>query len=181
LGFARRTRELIAFRCRIVQDMASKYDRKSYDSLVKSLYETPAYRILLLGNLIGRPFFGQFGKRYSMTLNEWRIMTVLAANPGTSISGICEESGLHIMNVSRGVKGLVRQGRVIKKVDPDDRRRTILELSADGRKVFQSIAPRGLDWADTICQVLSEKEEEAFERLLNKLIDHVRVELGNGD
>lgn len=161
--------------------MATKYDRKSYGSLVKALSETPAYRLLLLGNLIGRPFFGQFGKRYSMTLNEWRIMTVVSANPGTSVSGICEKSGLHIMNVSRGIKGLVRQGRVIKKVDPDDRRRTLLELSADGKKVFQAIAPRGLAWADTVCAALTDKEVVEFERMLEKLIDHVRAELGNGD
>jgi len=154
--------------------MAAKYNDLDFSDLVEALSQTPVYRVLLLGNLIGQPFFGRFGKRYSMTLNEWRIMTVLSANPGISVSGICELSGLHIMNVSRGVKGLERQGRVIKKVDPSDRRRTILELSEDGMAVFRAIAPQGLEWTDTVCDVLSEKETKAFDRMLTKMIDHVR-------
>jgi DNA-binding MarR family transcriptional regulator len=157
-----------------VEQMTPRNSDAEHGRLDDALHETPVYRVLLLGNLIGQPFFGRFGKRFSMTLNEWRIMSALSGSPGTSISEICEMSGLHIMNVSRGVKGLERHGRVIRKTDPDDRRRTLLELSDEGNSVFREIAPQGLEWADKVCEVLSEKEKRSFDRLLNKMITHIR-------
>ncbi len=158
--------------------MSDKHDDSKFEELVGALSATPVYRVLLLANLIGQPFFSRFGKRFSMTLNEWRIMIALSANRGISVSEICEKSGLHIMNVSRGVKGLERQGRVVRRVDPNDRRRTLLELSDDGAALFQAIAPQGLAWADTVCEVLTAEETAAFDCMLDKLIDQARAKGG---
>ncbi len=154
--------------------MSDQFDNMDKTHLVSALSRTPVYRILLLANLIGQPFFNRFGKSYNLTLNEWRIMMVLSENPGTSISEICRRSGLHIMNVSRGIKGLERSGRVLKKVDPEDRRRSILDLSEEGMAVFLEIAPSGLDWADTVCAALDEGETKLFDSMLTKMIDHIQ-------
>ncbi len=154
--------------------MPNQFKDTNITNLVNALSQTPVYRILLLANLIGQPFFGRFGKHYNMTLNEWRIMMVISENPGISVSGICRKSGLHIMNVSRGVKGLERQGRVHKKIDPEDRRRSILELSEEGIAVFLDIAPPGLNWAEKVCAALDKDETEQFDSMLSKLIDHIQ-------
>jgi len=143
--------------------------------LVNRIDRTPVYRVLLLANLIGQPFFGRFGKRYGMTLNEWRIMMAIATNPGISVSEICLNTGLHIMNVSRGAAGLVRQGRAYRKTDPADRRRKILDLTEEGEAVFRDIAPGGLAWADSVFSVLDEAETAEFDRLLAKMIDHINA------
>lgn len=154
--------------------MPKQFDNKDKTQLVNALARTPVYRILLLANLIGQPFFNRFGKSYDLTLNEWRIMLVLSENPGISISGICRQSGLHIMNVSRGVKGLERSGRVIKKVDPTDRRRSILDLTEEGMAVFLEIAPSGLNWAENVCAALDERETKLFDSMLSKMIDRIQ-------
>jgi len=144
--------------------------------LVNALSRTPVYRILLLANLIGQPFFGRFGKLYNMTLNDWRVIMVISENPGISITGICRKSGLHIMNVSRAVKGLELHGRVLKKVDPADRRRSVLELSEKGAALFLDIAPEGLDWAENVCATLDEDETKRFDSMLSKMIDHIQTQ-----
>jgi len=155
--------------------MSDRSNEDKMTDVVTGLARTPVYRVLLLANLIGQPFFGRFGKHYDMTLNEWRTMLVVSQNPGISISGICHKSGLHIMNVSRGVKGLERRGRVMKKTDPDDRRRTVLELTEEGQAVFLDIAPEGLKWADEVFAALDEKETILFNSLLTKLIDKIHA------
>ncbi len=135
---------------------------------------TLIYHLLLLVNLIAKPFFGHIDKRYGLTLNEWRIMMTLAGRPGISISGVCEHSGMHIMNVSRGVRSMARKGYVERSVDPADRRRTNLRLSDEGLVVFQEILPSAMEREELIRAGLSRDEADTFQRLLHKLIDHVR-------
>ena len=135
---------------------------------------TLIYHLLLLVNLIAKPFFGRIDKRYGLSLNEWRIMMTLANQPGISISGICDRTGMHIMNVSRGVRSLARKGRVERNVDPADRRRTNLRLSEEGLAIFQEILPSAMKREELIRAGLSRDEAETFQRLLHKLIDHVR-------
>ncbi|MDP6345276.1 MAG: MarR family winged helix-turn-helix transcriptional regulator [Alphaproteobacteria bacterium] len=136
---------------------------------------TLVYHLLLLINLIAKPFHDNFSKRHSLTLNEWRIMMTLAHNPGISLSGICEHSGLHIMNVSRGIRRLVRMHRVERSLDPADRRRSVLRLSDAGAELFNKIAPAALAREDLIRGGLTAREVETFNRLLEKLIDHMRA------
>ncbi len=135
---------------------------------------TLVYHLLLLVNLIAKPFFGRIDKRYGLTLNEWRIVMTLANRPGTSISEICDHSGMHIMNVSRGVRRLIRKGRVLRSVDPADRRRSNLRLSDEGLTIFHEILPTAMEREELIRAGLSHDEADTFQHLLLKLIDHVR-------
>ena len=135
---------------------------------------TLIFHLLLLVNLIAKPFFGRFDKRYGLSLNEWRIMMTLANQPGISISGICDRTGMHIMNASRGVRGLVRKGRVERSVDPADRRRSNLRLSDEGLAVFHEILPSAMEREELLRAGLSPGEADTFQRLLLKLIERVR-------
>ncbi|MCL4182489.1 MAG: MarR family winged helix-turn-helix transcriptional regulator [Burkholderiaceae bacterium] len=134
------------------------------------------YRLLRLVNLLSKPFQERFGTRYDLSLNEWRIMMGLAARPGATVTEISDWSGMHVMNVSRGVTRLVRQGRVLREVDPADRRRALLRLSGRGRTLFGIIAPSAQAREDMVRKVLSESEAGAFREMIDRLIDELRQE-----
>ena len=149
---------------------------KNVPKLEGGLDHTVVHHLLLLVNLIAKPFFDRHGKRYSLSLNEWRIIMALANHPGISVSRICDHTGMHVMNVSRGVRRLVRMGRVDRSVDEIDRRRSVLRLSDEGYALFRELAPIANTREEIIRGGLTEAEAETLVRLLRKLIDHFRAD-----
>lgn len=134
------------------------------------------YRLLRLVNLLSRPFQERFGTRYDLSLTEWRVMMALAARPGTTATEISDWSGLHVMNVSRSVARLVRQGRVLRAVDPADRRRSLLRLSRRGQTLFALIAPSAQAREEMVRTVLSDGEAAGLRVMIDRLIEHLREE-----
>jgi len=138
------------------------------------------HRLLRLVNLLSRPFQERFGTRYDLSLTEWRVMMALAARPGATATEISDWSGLHVMNVSRSVARLVRQGRVLRAVDPADRRRALLRLSRRGQALFDLIAPSAQAREDMVRAVLSDSEAAAFRVMIDRLISHLCDEAADG-
>lgn len=134
------------------------------------------YRLLRLVNLLAKPFPSRYGTRHRLSLPEWRIMMALAAHPGMTATQLADWTGMHVMNVSRGVARLVRMRRVVREIDPADRRRALLQLSPGGRALFRRIAPGAQAREDTVRAALSEREMATLRRLLDRLIEHLRFE-----
>lgn len=134
------------------------------------------YRLLRLVNLLAKPFQERFGTRYDLSLTEWRVMMALASRPGTTVTEIADWSGLHVMNISRSVARLVRKGRVLRAVDPSDRRRALLRLSRRGEDLFDLIAPSAQAREDMVRRVLSESEAQSLRVMIDRLIECLRTE-----
>lgn len=135
-------------------------------------------RLLRLVNLIARPFFSEHASRHQLSINDWRVMLALAVRPGVAASDICEQTGMHPMNVSRSVARLERLARVQRYVDPRDRRRGLLRLTQGGRAVFRSIAPGAQAREEVVRRTLSARETAVLRALLDKLIARIGAETG---
>lgn len=136
------------------------------------------FRLLRLENLISKPFFSRYARKYELPLNEWRIIISVASRPGITASEICERTGMHLMNVSRGVQRLVRMQRLRRVADSGDRRRSMLTLTRAGVALFRRIAPQGLRREAVIQGSLSAAEAARFSRLLDKLIESFQSRSG---
>ena len=97
------------------------------------------FRLVRVVNLTARPFSESIGRAHHLTLNEWRVLLVLANHPGVAASEVAALTGLDKMSVSRALGGLVRRGRVVRRVDPADKRRQLLRLSADGERLYERV------------------------------------------
>ena len=133
-------------------------------------------RLLRLVNLIAKPFFSEFASRCHLSINDWRVMMVLAASPDVAASDICQQTGMHPMNVSRSVAHLVRLRRVRRYTFRADRRRSLLRLTRAGREVFRRIAPGAQAREELVRRALSAREASALRTLLDKLIARVGAE-----
>src|SRR3954463_9846768 len=89
------------------------------------------FKFVRVVNLTARPFHETIGKAHHLTLNEWRAMVVIASHPGLAAAASAESTGLDKMAVSRAIGGLDADGRLVKKPDPADQRRSLLSLSAE--------------------------------------------------
>lgn len=138
------------------------------------------WRLLRLVNLIAKPFFSEHASRHHLSINDWRVMMALAVRPGATASDVCEQTGMHPMNVSRSVARLERLARVKRFSNPRDRRRSHLRLTAGGHAVFRSIAPSAQAREEVVRRSLSRREAALLRGLLDKLIDRIGAETNSG-
>ncbi len=94
------------------------------------------FKLVRVVNLTARPFQQRVGRQHQLTLNEWRTLAVLAAEPGSTATQVSDRTGLDKMAVSRALTGLKNHKRVQRHDDPTDQRRSRLYLTAAGKKLF---------------------------------------------
>jgi DNA-binding MarR family transcriptional regulator len=76
--------------------------------------------------------------------------------------------------VSRAVTKLIKNGRIDRQFADADRRRSILNLSADGRAVHNEIALLALQFERELLRDISDKDFETFSTVLEQLLDKAR-------
>jgi len=135
------------------------------------------YRLSVLSNTvssaIGAAYFANFG----LTIPEWRVMAVLAANPGLSAAEVTARTAMDKVAVSRAVANLLGAGRLQRSTAPADRRRTHLSLSGAGTRVYARVVPMALSYERKLIAPLSKSERATLDRILRALLGRA-VELG---
>ena len=129
------------------------------------------FKLVRVVSLTARPFFESVGRRHRLSLNEWRVMRVLASHPGVAAQEVALHTGLDKMTVSRALAGLARHGRLVRKVDAADKRRTCLGLSAAGQRVHEKVGTSGKAREAQLFAGVSAAERAALGRTLDTLID----------
>jgi DNA-binding MarR family transcriptional regulator len=130
-------------------------------------------RFLKLTNLMSKPFFAQFADAYSLHINEWRIIMMLASMGEAASHELCEVTGLHPMNVSRSVASLREAGRVSERRDPNNLRRKIISLTPQGWALYRALIPHVQKMAAFLFASLSDSEIDQFGKMIDKLIERL--------
>ena len=130
-------------------------------------------KLVRVVNLTARPFAQRVGKEHQLTLNEWRVMALVAADPGCNASQVAEDSGLDKMAVSRALAGLQKARRIKRHEDPTDQRRSRLYLSAAGRALYDIARARAQEREAELFESMTAKERAQLGAMLDKLIASV--------
>jgi DNA-binding MarR family transcriptional regulator len=139
-------------------------------SLKGPLADSIFFRLVRAVNLTAQPFVESVGRPHDLSLNEWRVMLVLANKPRLSASEIGVMTGMDKMSVSRAVARLLRSHRVIRGAQAHDKRSQWLELSASGRTLFALIAPLGQQREAQMLSVLSSVQRRQLRELLDRIL-----------
>ncbi len=132
------------------------------------------FKLVRVVNLIARPFLETVGKQHHLSLNEWRVMVVLASHPGVSATDVAESTGLDKMSVSRALGALERRGRLLRKDNPDDQRKSRLYLSAQGKRLFGKIGIAAKKREAELFRGVQKRELDQLGATLDKLIGALR-------
>jgi DNA-binding MarR family transcriptional regulator len=127
------------------------------------------YRLSVLTNLVSGAIASVYEERFGLTIPEWRVIAVLARFPGLSAAEVAANTRMDAVAVSRAVTRLLRDGRIRRSIAADDRRRSILRLSAAGESVYREIAPVALRYEHSLLQGLEHAEIEGLDAVLGKL------------
>jgi DNA-binding MarR family transcriptional regulator len=128
------------------------------------------FKLVRVVNLTARPFVETLARTHQLSLNEWRVVVVLASHPGVAASDLALATGLDKMSISRAIAALSRHGRIVKTADAADARRTLLRLSTDGQQVFQTIGERAKQREAQLFGGIDRAELAQFDRLVDKLL-----------
>jgi DNA-binding MarR family transcriptional regulator len=150
-------------------DAASRRPRRATLPVDDSIF----FKLVRVVNLTARPFSESIGKAHHLSLNEWRILLVLANHPRVVASEVAALTGLDKMTVSRAIAALERRGRVVRKVDAADRRRMLLRLSAAGERLYERIGVPAKARERSLFRGIGDADQARLGRLLDRLIDNL--------
>jgi DNA-binding MarR family transcriptional regulator len=127
------------------------------------------YRLSVLSNRISQEIARLYAERFALNVTEWRLLAVLGRYPDLTATELVERTAMDKVAVSRAVASLVADGRLTRKVDGDDRRRTKLRLSAKGCRIYDEVAPLALAYQQRLLAALEAGEIAQLESLLARL------------
>jgi len=128
------------------------------------------YRLSVLTNTVSAAIARTYAKRFSLSIPEWRVMAVLAREPGLSAAQVVERTAMDKVAVSRAVSRLVRARRVHRTLARGDRRRSVLALAAAGADAYAAIAPWAIAYERALTAALTADEAAALDRIIAKLL-----------
>jgi DNA-binding MarR family transcriptional regulator len=77
--------------------------------------------------------------------------------------------------VSRAVSKLIKNGRLDREFADADRRRSILNLSEEGHRVHDEIAPLALQFEHDLLHGLGDEDIEVFNIVMERLLAKARL------
>ncbi len=107
---------------------------------IVSLEDFWPYQVVLLADLVSRHTNSVLKSHGKINLSQWRVLAAIGDNPGRMASEVVAMTPMDKGIVSRATTALVEDGLVKKKIDPNDRRRAELFLTARGQKQYDQIS-----------------------------------------
>ncbi len=128
------------------------------------------YRLAVLSSTVSATVARAYDKRFGVSIPEWRVIAVLGRFPGLSAVEVAERTLMDKVAVSRAVTKLIKNGRIDRKFDDTDKRRSILNLSEDGKKLHDEIAALALQFERDLLLGFSEEELESLSGIMERLL-----------
>ena len=125
----------------------------------------------MLSNTVSGILAGTYSRRYGLSVSEWRVMAILGRFPRSNATEVAERGAMDKVTVSRAVSRLLEAGRIRRRFADADKRRSILELSAEGWRIYREVAPGLLAFETNLLAVLDVGERRQLDRLLRRLAD----------
>ena len=139
----------------------------------------PAF-ITFIANKLSNSATVFYQKNFGVNVTEWRIMSLLAIEPGIPASRICQVIGFDKGPVSRTLSLLQKRGLVTIRTSPDDGRTHSISLTAKGRATHDRVIVAALERERRLLSVLRKDEREVLIDLLRRVHGNLDAVKGVG-
>ena len=139
------------------------------------LEEFLPYRLAILSHTVSTTIAQVYEQRFSLSIPEWRVIAILGRYPGLSAVEVAERTFMDKVAVSRAVTKLLKNRRIDRQFADADRRRSILNLSEEGRRVHDQVAPLALQFERDLLEGLSEDETNTLDAIVERLMTRARM------
>ena len=128
------------------------------------------YRLSVLSNRVSQTIAGAYARRFGIGVTEWRVIAVVGRYPGLSANAVAARTAMDKVAVSRAVARLLDRGLLQREMHGDDRRRSVLQLSGDGYRIYDEVVPLALDCERRLLEQLSDEERATLHALIDRLM-----------
>lgn len=136
--------------------------------------------LLKLSNRLMAPFSTHLANRYRISLNEFRLLMTIGGLGATASHEVAEKTGVNVMSVSRAVSALERNGRISVTTDPLNRRRKVLALTEEGKRLYEIMRPQSRKVAEFLFSELDCADIATLDRILGRLIETLEAKDDEG-
>lgn len=133
------------------------------------------YRLNVLAALASDGVARLYSRQFGVSIPEWRIIATLGEQVKLTAHAIGAHSHMHKTKVSRAVGDLISRGVVRREINKDDLREAFLSLTAEGRAIYEGIAPLALSYEVRLVEGLTEAERAAVDDAVTTLTRRSRA------
>ncbi|RXH21658.1 MarR family transcriptional regulator [Bradyrhizobium nanningense] len=137
----------------------------------------PAF-VTFIANKLSNSATAFYQREFGVNVTEWRIMSLLAIEPGIPASRICHVIGFDKGPVSRTLAGLEKRGLISIRTDPNDGRTHSIALTAKGRATHDKVIVAALERERQLLSCLNKDEREMLIDLLRRLHENLGAVTG---
>jgi DNA-binding MarR family transcriptional regulator len=133
------------------------------------------YRLNVLASLTSNALAQIYADRFGLTIPGWRVVATLGQYGYRTARDIAAHGVMHKSTVSRAVSVLQQRGLIERRANHEDRREELIELTPEGRRIYEALAPEALAFEERLMAVLTPGEQESLVGLTDKLERHART------
>ena len=137
----------------------------------------PAF-ITFIANKLSKSATALYQRKFGVNVTEWRIMSLLAIEPGIPAARICHVIGFDKGPVSRTLGAMEKRGLIAIRSDPNDGRTHAISLTAKGRAIHDRVIVAAFARERRLLSCLSEDEQEVLIDLLRRLHENLGAVTG---
>lgn len=127
------------------------------------------FQLSVVANRVSQTVGRAISVRFSLQIPEWRILVVLGKYGPLSALEIARKTSMDKARVSRAQHRLVDLGLAGMQPTPDDQRKVIVSLAAEGQKIYRDMTPLALGVSERLFAGLTPNERAALESVMRKL------------
>jgi DNA-binding MarR family transcriptional regulator len=139
------------------------------------------YRLNVLASLTSNALAQIYAERFGLSIPAWRVIATLGQYEYRTARDIAAHGVMHKSTVSRAVSALEQRGLIVRKPNEEDRREELLELTLEGREIYDALAPEALAFEERFISVLTRDEQELLTSLIDRLSGHARQFVPEGE
>ena len=109
----------------------------------------------------------------NLTLAEANAVYAIGSGEPKTMKQIAEALGVAVSTPTRTVDRLVEKNIAKRTLDPDDRRKILIELTASGEEVLLKMDREGLHMIRKMLEPLHEKEIDNLKVILKKIAENI--------
>ena len=130
-------------------------------------------QINMLANKLMLKSSTAYTQNFGIGMMEWRVISVLASKPNSSLQVVSDILGLDKAAVSRAVKKLEEKQYITIGGDTADKRVYVINLTETGLQLYEVAADFAIAREQLLLEELDETEKDQLFQLLKKLRNKV--------
>ena len=134
--------------------------------------------ITFVANKLSKSANAFYQGAFGVNVTEWRIIALLAIEPGIPAARICHVIGFDKGPVSRTLAAMEKRGLIAIRIDPNDGRTHSISLTAKGRTTHDKVIAVALGRERRLLSCLNKDEQEVLIGLLRRLHENLGAVTG---